>query len=201
MTKAEFMADLRNKLSGLSQDDMEDRLAFYDEMIDDYIEHGVTEEEAVARLGESDEIVSLVVSEIPLRKIVKEKIKPPRSGKAGKIGLLILLFPIWFPILVTVIALSFAFYVVLWAIEIALFAVVLAFVATVFLGLISGIYFFIQGNAGAGTFMTGCGIIGAGLTLITFFLCILMTKGIFGITKGFFHWVKSWFIGKEVQHA
>ena len=205
MTKVEFMTDLRKKLSGLSQDDVEDRLAFYNEMIDDYVEHGMPEAEAVARIGSPDEIVAQVMSEIPLTKIVKEKMKPktePKSsGTGGRIALIILLFPIWFPLLITAFALLLSFYVVLWAMEISLFAVALAFAAILFCGLLGGIYYFIQGNPGAGCFVMGGGIIGAGFSLITFFFCTLVAKGIIAMTKGFFSWVKSLFIGKEGQYA
>ena len=35
MKKTEFLLQLHDKLSGLPQDDVEERLAFYKEMIDD----------------------------------------------------------------------------------------------------------------------------------------------------------------------
>ena len=47
MRKQEFLTELRKGLSGLPQDDIEERLSFYSEMIDDQIEEGLAEEEAV----------------------------------------------------------------------------------------------------------------------------------------------------------
>ena len=38
MTKQEFLAELRRGLSGLPQNDIEERLNFYSEMIDDRME-------------------------------------------------------------------------------------------------------------------------------------------------------------------
>ena len=47
MNKEEFLSELRTKLSGLPQEDIEERISFYSEMIDDRMEDGISEEEAV----------------------------------------------------------------------------------------------------------------------------------------------------------
>ena len=47
MNKLEFIAELRDRLSGLPQGEVEERLSFYSEMIDDRMEDGVSEKEAV----------------------------------------------------------------------------------------------------------------------------------------------------------
>ena len=75
MSKQEFLAQLRKGLSGLPQDDIEERLAFYSEMIEDQMEDGLSEEDAVLAVGSIDEIVTQVVADIPLTKIAKERIK------------------------------------------------------------------------------------------------------------------------------
>ena len=72
MDKKAFLAQLRSQLSGLPQNDIEDRLIFYSEMIDDIMEEGITEEEAVSRLGEVEDIATSIINEIPLTKLVKE---------------------------------------------------------------------------------------------------------------------------------
>ena len=63
MNKQEFLAQLRKRLSGLSQSDIEDRLAFYSEVIDDRMEEGISEEKAVGENGTLDEIVSQILAE------------------------------------------------------------------------------------------------------------------------------------------
>ena len=73
MNKQEFLTRLRKGLSGLPQEDIEERLTFYSEMIDDRIEEGLSEEEAVAAIGSPDEIAEQIIGEIPIKKIVKEK--------------------------------------------------------------------------------------------------------------------------------
>lgn len=76
MNKKEFLANLRNALSGLPQDEIEERLTFYAEMLDDRMEEGLSEEEAVLAAGPIDDIVKQVVAEVPLTKIAKERIRP-----------------------------------------------------------------------------------------------------------------------------
>ena len=48
MNKQEFLSALQNALAGLPKKDRQKTLAFYSEMIDDRMEDGMTEEEAVA---------------------------------------------------------------------------------------------------------------------------------------------------------
>ena len=52
MTKQEFLNQLRMGISGLPQEDISERLTFYREMIDDRMEEGLSEEEAVAFIAE-----------------------------------------------------------------------------------------------------------------------------------------------------
>ena len=54
---------------------IEERLEFYSEMIDDRIEEGKSEFEAVREIGDVDEVVSQIASETPLYRLVKEKAK------------------------------------------------------------------------------------------------------------------------------
>ena len=79
MYKNEFLTELRNRLQGLPQDDLDNRINFYEEMINDRMDEGKSEEEAVAEIGSVDEVVTQIASETPLLKLVKEKAKPKRA--------------------------------------------------------------------------------------------------------------------------
>ena len=46
MTKLKFLFELRDRLEGLPYDEVEERLNFYSEMIEDRMEEGLSEEEA-----------------------------------------------------------------------------------------------------------------------------------------------------------
>ena len=179
-----------------------ERLAFYDEIIEDYVEDGVPEEEAVAKLGTLDEIVAQIMSEIPLTKLVAKKMKPQKTVNGGKIALVILTFPLWFPLLIIVISLIFSLYVVLWAIVIALFAVDLAlFCAAVFLFL-GVIPLAMAKNVALIGLAVGGGFLCLGLFMLFLSVSLLAAKAALKLGGRFLLWLKSFFIGKEEKkHA
>ena len=94
MNKTEFLGIIKDGISGLPQADIDERLAFYSEMIDDRIEDGLNEEEAVAAVGGPEEIIGQITADYPLNRLVKEKLKPGRSMKAWEIVLIVLGFPL-----------------------------------------------------------------------------------------------------------
>ena len=111
MLKQEFLAQLRDALCGLPQCDIDERLTFYSEIIDDRMEDGLPEEEAVAAVGSVDEIFTQVVAEIPFSKIVKERIKPKRRLTAWEIVLLALGSPIWLSLGIAAFAVILSLYI------------------------------------------------------------------------------------------
>ena len=106
MSKQEFLARLKIALAGLPKDEVDERLNFYSEMIDDRMEEGFSEEAAVAGVGSMGNIVTQAVSEVPIGKLVKERIKPKRSLSGGEVALIVLVFPLWFPLLVAFLAIA-----------------------------------------------------------------------------------------------
>ena len=71
-------------------------------MIDDRMEDGISEEEAVEGIGTVDQIYEQIMSDMPLVKLVKEKVKPKRKLKAWEIVLLTLGSPVWIPLGATI---------------------------------------------------------------------------------------------------
>lgn len=198
MTKQEFLAQLRKGLSGLPQDDIEERSMFYNEMIDDRIEEGLSEEEAVLAAGAIDEIVAQAVADIPLAKIAKERIKPKRQLKVWEIILLALGSPIWLSLGFAVIAVMFSLYVVVWSLLISMWAVFASLVCCVPAGLIAGIRLACIGSILAGIAMLAVGIVCAGLSIFAYYGCKAATKGILQLTKRITLWIKNCFIKEEV---
>ena len=123
MNKQEFLKELRGRLAGLPEEDIDERLTFYGEMIEDRMEEGLSEAEAVSAIGSVDEIVTQTIADIPLAKIAKERIKPKRRLKAWEIVLLTVGSPIWFSLGIAAVSVVFALYVSLWAVIISLWAV------------------------------------------------------------------------------
>lgn len=196
MTKMQFLMSLHNKLSGLPQNEIEERLNFYSEMIEDRIEEGISEEEAVAQIGTVDEIAEQIVADIPLTKIAKEKIKPKRRIKAWEIVLLILGAPLWLSVLIAIFAVIFSFYVSLWAVIISLWASFVAIIGGAFGGIMGGIVLCIYKSGLTGVALISAGLVCAGISIFFFFGCKAATKGILLLTKKIILTLKKSFIKK-----
>ena len=197
MNKQEFLTALRNGLSGLPQEDINERIGFYSEMIDDRMEEGLPEEEAVAGIGPVDRTVSQIISDIPLTRLVKEKIRPKRSLRAWEIVLIVLGFPLWFPLLAAAGAVVLSLYVVLWALILTLWAVFAAFAACAAGGIALAVVWIVRGSVVPGIAMIGLGLFSAGIAIFLFFGCVGATKGTARLTKKILLGIKTLFIRKE----
>ena len=194
MNKEQFLIDLAAALAGLPEDDIEKSLEYYSEIIDDRVEDGLSEEEAVADLGPIEEIRAQIIKDTPLPKLIKERVKSKRSLNGLEITLLIVGFPIWFPLLAAAASVVFSVYVTLWSLIIVLFAVEISFAACAFSGIVAAPLFFSLGNIPSALFLLGCGLFLAGLSVLWVFVCKWGVRGILWLTRVFF---KSLFIGKE----
>ncbi|MBR6038948.1 MAG: DUF1700 domain-containing protein [Clostridia bacterium] len=197
MLKQEFLNALRENLSGLPQADIEERLTFYGEMIDDRMEEGLSEEQAVEAIGPVDEVVSQILEETPLSKIVKEKIRPKRRMRAWEIVLLILGFPLWFPLSVAAFVLILVFYIVLWVLVICLWAIEIAFWACALACLVGAVGLFVTKQPIPALGAIGAAMILAGLSIFLFFACKAATVGTAKLAKKIVHGIKRLFVGKE----
>ena len=169
MDKQAFLQALRAKLAGLPQEDVERSIEFYGEMIDDRVEEGTSEEEAVRSLGTIEEIAAKILSEVPLPKLigecVKERVRPRRTLKGWEILLIVLGAPLWLPLLIaalavvvsvviSIYAVVFSLVISLAAVDLSLFACAIGGVAVAFTYSGPLVFFFI----GAALCLIGCGI-------------------------------------------
>lgn len=198
MNKVEFILELNKKLYGAPNDDIEKSLDYYSEMIDDYMEDGLLEEEAVAAVGAPEEIAKQIIADIPLAKIAKNRLKPKRRLNAFQIVLIVLGSPIWLSLSICAVAVIFSVYVCFWSVIVSLWAVFVSLVACAFAGLVAGVTLAIYSNIYSGIALIGAGIVCAGLSIFMFYFCKLATQGILMLTKKFALWIKSCFVKKEV---
>ena len=197
MTKQEFLGGLSTALSGLPQSFIEESLSFYEEMIDDRIEDGLSEEDAVADMGSVNEAARQVLDNISIFKLAKEKIKPKRKMRAWEIALLCAGSPVWFPLLVSALAVVFALIASMWAVVISLWAVFGAFVGCGGGGVAAGIILLCTGNLYAGLVLIACGLVLAGLSIFAFFECKGATRGMAKFTKKIALGIKRLLVRKE----
>lgn len=197
MNKQEFLLQLRKGLSGLPDADIEERINFYGEMIDDRIEDGLSEEDAVLAVGSVEEIVKTTMEEIPLTKLVKEKISKKKSFKAWEIVLLAIGSPLWLSLFIAVVAIVLSIYVSLWSVIVSLWSVFAATIGCAVGCIVSSIGYFISGNWILGIALLSAGITCTGLSIFMFFGCKASTNGIVRGTKIMALGIKNALIKKE----
>lgn len=197
MTKSEFLQQLREKMKGLPKTDIEDRVNFYIEMIDDRIEEGLSEEAAVRDIGNVDEIVTKQIDDTSLTKIVTEKVKPKRRLKAWEIVLIILGFPLWFPLLMFILTMLLVFYIIWWSAVIVLWSIEGSLIMSVFAAIVNMFAFTFRGELLSGFGYFGLSLLTAGLSIFLFMGCVAVTKATFQLMKKVTLKIKKSIIGEE----
>ncbi len=208
MNKQEFITKLKAMLTDLPEKEINDRIDFYSEMIDDRIEDGLTEEEAVKDIGTVEEVAKQIINEIPLFKIIKHKLKKSKNKTKNQtpttkrkrswweITLIAVGSPIWISLLISFFAVIFSLYISLWAVIITLFAVDLSLLLSG-LAIIPGVLFIFTESLSVGLLIIAGGIMCMGLSILFFYVCKYTAKfGIF-ITKKIPRLIKGLFIRKE----
>ena len=196
MNKLAFLSELRDRLSGLPGEDIGRSMDFYSEMIDDRMEEGLSEEEAVLAIGPIDDVVAQILMETSLPKLVKAKVRRKRSLKAWEIILLILGSPIWLPLCITALALLLVFYLLIWVMVLVLYVVDLSVAAAGLSGILGVVVQVFSGRLAQGAFLFGGGLVCVGLAVLLFFCCNAVAKGILVLSRKMLRGIKACFIEK-----
>lgn len=169
MTKNEFLNNLREALKNLKDEEINKSVTYYSEMIDDYIENGDSEEEAVRKMGSIEEITTTIIEDAKETKTTKKESMPMY------IIIAVLGFPIWFPILATLTALAVVLYILVWVVivTICIFEVSIA---------ISAIYSFL-GFFGNLTQDIAVSFVMLGASMVFTGVAVLLVKPIIKVIK------------------
>lgn len=188
MTKKEFLQELRSRLSAYPKEELDRSIGYWSEMVEDRMEDGATEDEAVASLGSIDDIAKQIEMELPLKTIIKHSVKDKSSADEQKkdntgitvlvVVLAILAFPIWFPIAIALISIIAALFITIWAIDFALWVCSLSGVICFFAGLIFAVALLIGGHGILALSGFGTSLAGAGIAILFAFAAFYMAKGI-----------------------
>lgn len=199
MNKIEFLTRLKNNLekNGLPKEDTDDALNYYEEI---FMDAGFGRDDATAEsLGSPEAVAEAILKEngIEINNIndftkstnVQQNVtivQKSSSDTVLKIILLILAFPIWFPIITVIFALLIALFAVI-------FSLGIAFVATSIAMLFSGIWILFETPAlalmGIGAGLVGCGItffILRGLFRVIMPASVKLFKKFFNTLRNFF---------------
>lgn len=164
MDKTQFCALLGNKLKPyLSPKEMYKTLNFFEEMIDDRIDEGLSEEEAVSQLGDINIIVDQILDEHNIGKKQTKLVWRFIPRELGFINI-VLLFPAWITIFSLVASLFIVILSIIFSIVLSIIAI---FIGGILLILKSPYYLIYERNIsyfldtlGFGFVISGAGLIG-----------------------------------------
>ncbi len=196
MTEQDFLQTLRSSLRGLSAEEIQRSADYYSEMIADRMEAGMTEEEAVAALGNPREIARQILLDMPLPKVIRSRFSGKRVRKVWEILFLILGSPIWLSLLLAAAAVVFCIYVVFWAMLVVFWAVDVSFFG-VFVGMCIVFAVNLMKDPISAFLCLGLALFCAGLGLLGFFACKKLSIFWVKLTVKFTRGIKSLFIRKE----
>ena len=177
MNKTQFCALLENKLKPyLSPKEMYKTLNFFEEMIDDRIDEGLSEEEAVSQLGDINIIVDQILDEHNIEKkqtkLIWRFIPQKISSELGFI-IGVLLFPVW----ITIFSLGASLFIVILSIIFSIVLTIIAiFIGGILLILKSPFYLIYERNISYFLDTLGFGFVNTGIGLIGIYWLLKMHK-------------------------
>ncbi len=204
MTKHGFEIALRSRLKahGLSSEEIQKSVDYYAEMIDDRMEDGMAEADAVDAMGDMDAIIREILLDAPLGTLVKNKIRPKRDFSSGEAALLITLailgFPIWFSLLIGLFCIVISIYAVI-------LSLILAAICVVFSVFICGVAIIAAGivllpiSPAGGLALFGTAFLLIGIAILLYFPAKYAVIGLWKLTALVLRGIKSLFIGKKKE--
>ena len=181
MLKKEFLDRLRAKLSCLPSFEIEERINFYSEMIDDRMEEGISEEDAVSEIGSVNETVHRILSEFPLTNPKRET--PERKLNVWKTVLLVLGSPVWLSLVAAAFAVIVSLYAVMWVFVCVAWTLFVALGASAPYLTVAGIISAFNGGVFEGVAEIIFAVVCAGLAVLAFFGSKSVTKAIYIFSK------------------
>ena len=177
MTKRKFLDAIAEQLSGLPEENLRQALDFFSESIDDRMEDGMSEAQAVAAMGPVDEAAEQILLGTPLPRIVRERVRPKRKLRAWEIVLLALGSPVWAPLALAAVIVAAACYGVLWVVLACLYIADASLAVVGLAGLVGAVFCIAQAMGVQAMLSLGFGLMGAGLAVLFFFVCNAAARG------------------------
>ena len=173
MNKTQFCALLGNKLKPyLSPKEIYKTLNFFEEMIDDRIDEGLSEEEAVSQLGDINIIVDQILDEHNIGKKQTKLVWRFIPRELGFINI-VLLFPAWITIFSLVASLFIVILSIIFSIVLSIIAI---FIGGILLILKSPFYLIYERNISYFLDTLGFGFVISGASLIGIYWLIKIYK-------------------------
>lgn len=202
MTRIEFFDRLKNLISEYPAEETQKSVEYYEEMIADRMEDGMTEDEAIASLGKVEDIAQQIKCELPLTTLVKQKAKEKTDGKKIPVWVIVLLIlgaPLWLSVGLSIAATVVSIYASIWSVIISLWAFDLSLAISAVACIPALIVMAISGAYGSALIYTGLGLTSAALAIFLYLACFYISKGVVVGTGWIFKQIKKSIVGnKEV---
>lgn len=195
MTKQLFLNELSAALHGLPREERYRTLRYYDELIDDRMEDGQSEEEAVSGLGEPEQVA---------REILGEEEAPASTGKGRKVWLIVLLalgFPLWGSLLLAAVIVLLCVYLCLFLPAFVLGVLALASLAGAVVGVVGTPFLILDvglfaGGMPAGLFQLGLAVALLGLAVLSALGFYFTGKATVKAGRAIWRWIRRSFSKK-----
>ncbi len=201
MTKAEFLQALEARLQGLSPSDIKRSQDFYSEMIDDRMEDGMTEGEAVLAMGAPADAARQILGELSIPKLIKAKGKRARRLPTWAIVLLAVGSPLWIVLGAAALVVILAMYIVIWALVIAVGAVDFALAISGVALIPSSILNAFTSGVPSMLLLLGVGLVAIGLSILLWFVSKPIVKLALFASRSIVRGIKHLIIGKGEINA
>ncbi len=180
-------------------------LSYYSESLQDRIEDGMTEEEAIKSFESIDQIVKNLEDEIPLSAVVKDKvINKTTKNKNMTLATIVLTIiaviltsPIWIIILALLFSIAVAVVAVFWSIPIIIVSMYVSLYPVAISGIFFGFSRMFTVSFPTGLAYLGVGVASAGLAIMLLMPIIAGLKGFLKINIYPFKKLKQWLIRKS----
>lgn len=179
MNKQEFLAAVRKEIETLPLEDIRRSLDFCAEIIDDRMEDGMTEEEAVAAFGSVKDAARQILEDAPASQRKKREGAPAVMWATA-----IVWGPVWIGLLISI-----------WSIVASFYASAVAVAAAALCSFLAVIL--VPENV---FFTVGAGFLLAGISILLFVLSRYAVKGACLAGKGMKNLI-DWGYGKEKKHG
>lgn len=177
MNKKEYIDSLKKHLKDESYETVCQVIEYYEEIIDDMCEDGMSEKEAIIQLTDVDEVVR-AIKDVPTYEI-----KPMKTSlKAIWLIVLIVTFPLWGCLFAAFLLLVLSVYIVVWCLPIVTGAIAFAGIVCFIVG-IFGAFPLWMSSLALGLTQLGVSAIFGGVGMLAIVLTILAYQKIVEVSK------------------
>ncbi|MFA9466076.1 MAG: DUF1700 domain-containing protein [Velocimicrobium sp.] len=187
MTKSAYLNELEDKLNTLNRSERKKFISYYEEIIEDYIENGCSEELALERVGSPQSIATdLLRQENGINKNFKS------TTKVWIAILLILGLPLWGSLLLAGILLILSAYIIIWCLPFIMGAISFSSFIIAMVSVMGGFILLIQ-NPALAIVQYGLGIASLGIAMLSAMGTYYFSKKFIGVTKKFTKHIAAFF--------